>query len=157
MLTKILSKNTCAECRICCNFDDSDIWETPVINTETKNLILQKFPQQRFLLKDNYALLDMGEKNSEGLYICPMLSKNGCILDENKPFDCKIWPFRVMKLADKIVITVSPICPFVYNKPLNEIMDFLYSDLKDFILSQAEKDPSIIKTYIDGYPILYVE
>ena len=36
MLKGLLSKSVCGECRICCGFDSTDVWEMPVMNEETK-------------------------------------------------------------------------------------------------------------------------
>lgn len=124
MLKKILSGKTCAECRICCSFDAYDIWETPVINDELKEKILEIKPQQKFITKDNNYLFRM-EEADDGLFYCPMLSEKGCVLGDEKPFDCRIWPFRVMKYEDRLLITISPICPSLFNTPLNDIMEFL--------------------------------
>ena len=49
MLEGILSPKTCAACRICCNFDKYDVWDTPVITAELKERIEERFPQIRFV------------------------------------------------------------------------------------------------------------
>lgn len=38
MLSKLLSHETCAECRICCGFVDSDKWEIPIFAGEEESL-----------------------------------------------------------------------------------------------------------------------
>ena len=133
MLKKILSKDTCAKCRICCIFNEDDVWEAP------------------------YGI-KLTEKQSDGLFHCSHLGKNGCMLSDEKPFECKIWPFRVMDYDGKLVIALSSICPSLYHRPINELSDFLKEEnLGDIIFKEARKNPGIIKPYENGYPIFLVE
>lgn len=157
MLKNILSPQTCAECRICCGFDDDDIWETPVISDETKMLISSTKPETEFLPYRNSSLMKMLPADEDGIYPCPMLSVEGCILGSEKPFDCRIWPFRVMKLESSLVLTVSPVCPHVPETPLSELMKFVADGFAEKVFSEAERSPDIVKDYIPGYPILAVK
>lgn len=133
MLSKILSKETCATCRICCVFDKEDIWEAPV-GVKIKN------------------------EPKDGLFYCSELSENGCKLGQNKPFECSIWPFRIMEYNNNYVITVSPVCPSIYALPINKVMDFVKEEkLDDYIFSYAKDHSDIIKPYINGYPIIAIK
>ena len=38
--------------------------------------------------------------NGDEIIYCPAASDHGCVLGDKRPFDCKIWPFRVNKLND---------------------------------------------------------
>lgn len=156
MLTNILSRDTCASCRVCCAFDSDDIWEAPVIASELKSKIQNRFPGQELVpFKDSF-LLKM-EASQDGLYYCPMLSEKGCVLGDEKPFDCKIWPFRVMNFMGTRVITISPVCSSLFAKPLNELTAFVQGDFVRRIFAEADSCPDIAKEYIRGYPILAVQ
>ncbi len=158
MLSKILSKEECAKCRLCCSFDSYDLWETPVITTKLASQILQEYlPQQEFVRRDGHFLLKMDKEPDADLYYCSLLDHNtGCILGSEKPFDCRIWPYRVMSLGIIRVITLSPVCPVVQTKPLKEIQD-LAKELAPAIFEYADENPAAVKPYIDGYPIMVVE
>ena len=39
MLKKILPRETCGKCRVCCGFDESDKWEIPLVFGELKEYI----------------------------------------------------------------------------------------------------------------------
>lgn len=158
MLNQLLSREECAKCKICCCFDSSDIWEAPVITKEKADEILNKYnPDQKFLSKENYSILEMPKEPNKDLYFCTMLDhETGCLMKDNKPFDCRIWPLRVMKLNENIVITLSPVCPIVKQRPLEKIMKTA-ENLAPEIFSEAEKNPQIVKPYIKGYPILAVK
>lgn len=158
MLSKILSKEECAKCRLCCSFDSYDLWETPVITKNLASQILQEYlPQQEFVRRDDYFLLKMNKEPDEDLYYCSLLDhSNGCIMGDDKPFDCRIWPYRVMSLGFTRVITLSPVCPVVQTKPLEDIQA-LAKKLAPAIFEYADENPGAVKPYIDGYPIMVVE
>ena len=158
MLSKILSKEECAKCKICCCFDSSDIWEAPVITKEKADEIVKSYnPLQKFVEKDDFSILHMEKEPDEDLYYCSMLNPDkGCIMKDNKPFDCKIWPFRIMELNGIQVITLSPVCPVVKKHSLEELSE-LAQELAPVIFTQAEKTPQIVKPYINGYPVLAVK
>lgn len=156
MLKKLLAPQTCAECRICCLFDEDDKWETPVVTDETKNFITSVKPETEFIPHGNSALMKMNFSEADKLYHCPMLSEKGCTLGSEKPFDCRIWPFRIMKLNSSLVLTISPVCPSVIKTPLSDLVDFVNDGFAETVFAEAERSPDIVKDYIDGYPILAV-
>lgn len=158
MLKNILNGKDCAECRICCVFDKDDIWETPVISAELKDKISSNFPELKFIAKDDSFLFNMAE-DDDNLYYCPMLDKSkGCMLGDNKPFDCRIWPYRIMNFNGKRVISIASLCSSLYNKPLSALVDELDNGgLAKIIFDYANENPDIVKDYQAGYPILYVD
>ena len=96
--------------------------------------------------------------DGDKIVMCPMAGENGCALGDEKPFDCRVWPFRVNDLAGRRVITVSPVCRAVFALPLETLVQFLNEDgFADMLFSTARLHPDIVKPYMDGYPILAVE
>ncbi len=151
MLKKILSPETCGKCRVCCVFDKDDVWEIPLISKEIHNNIKNARPELELIPRgENSYVFDMKFKD-DGLTYCPALSETGCTLGENKPFDCRIWPLRVMKKGDDIVITISPVCESVNPDDLG--VKAFVNEIAPIIFAEAEKNPDIIKEYIEGYPI----
>ena len=154
MLKKILSGSSCAKCRLCCVFDSSDVWETPVFTEEIKNKILSEKPDTQFIKKDSGFILNAGELADDQLFTCPALTEKGCMLGDDKPFDCRIWPYRIMNVGGKRAITIASICSELYNRPLSQIIDFLKEGLAQQIFSYADSHPEIVKPYEQGYPVL---
>ena len=162
MLKNILSPKTCANCRICCIFDKYDVWETPVITSELKDRLMSSRPDLKFVSKGDSGayIFNMEEcwDDKEEIFRCPALDPSkGCTLGDDKPFDCKIWPFRIMELGGRQVISVASICPELYSKSLKMLCDELDSGLSDIIFAEGEKNPAIVKPYEQGYPILKVK
>lgn len=157
MLNKILSKKECAKCRICCSFDSYDLWETPVITDEVMELSKQVDPDVKFTYSSGARQYIMDKEPDRDLYFCPMLDhEKGCLLGDRKPFDCRIWPFRVMNFKGTRVIVLSPVCPNVCHREFGEIRA-LAKELAPKIFAEADKVPEMVKPYIIGYTILLTE
>lgn len=157
MLKGLLEKKTCSGCRICCGFDNTDLWELPVMTKKTADRLAEIKQGTKFVQKDGGYITDAGNLPADMLYYCPALDhKTGCMLEEDKPFDCRIWPFRVMETKDKRLrmITVSPVCPEIYGRPLSDLAQFVNGTFKDTVFRYAAEHPEIIKPYIENYPVL---
>lgn len=157
MLTEILSREECAKCRICCCFDSYDIWEAPVVSKELSGMICDINPGQEFVHKGESFVMKMQKEENEDLYYCSVLDHSkGCLLGAEKPFDCSIWPLRVMRFEGKRVIALSPVCPVVKTRPVEKV-SAVAKKLSDKIFSEADKNPDLVKNYEVGYIILVVE
>ncbi|MDE5569694.1 MAG: hypothetical protein K2J47_09590 [Ruminococcus sp.] len=155
MIKKILSGKTCAECRMCCIFDRYDIWETPLFDEETKNKVLVFNPNAVFVKVGDKYMLNAGELADEDLFSCPALTENGCILGDEKPFDCRIWPFRIMEKDGKRVIAVSTLCEEVHGQNHDNLREFLESGLAEKIFAYADENPEAVKPYYDNYTMIF--
>lgn len=157
MLKKILKESSCVSCRLCCIFDRYDIWETPVFTPEIRDRILSEKPETEFVTKDGGYIFMVKEFSDEGLFSCPALTENGCMLGDGKPFDCRIWPYRIMEISGRRAITIASICDELYNRPLSQLVEFLKGGLADEIFRYADIHPEIVKPYYEGYPVLLFE
>ncbi len=158
MLDPLLTTNDCKNCRYCCCFNENDMWENPVIKKGLAEKIVSDLnPKQEFIPEGRCLKMKLDKKPFSSLYYCPMLdAEKGCRLDDDKPFECKIWPLRVMKYEHSIVITVSPCCPVMFSKAMTDVYS-LASKLSSYIFAYAEVTPEIVKPYIQGYPILITQ
>ena len=157
MLKKILKAESCAACRLCCIFDRYDVWETPVFTEEIRDRIKSVNPETEFITKDGGYIFKVKEINEDQLFSCPALTEHGCMLGDDKPFDCRIWPYRIMEVGGRRAITIASICDELYNRPLSQLVDLLKEGLADTIFGYADEHPEIVKPYYDGYPVLMFE
>lgn len=155
MLKEMLSGKTCAECRMCCIFDRYDIWETPIFDEETKNKVLAFNSKAEFIKVGDKYMLNAGELADGDLFSCPALTENGCILGDDKPFDCRIWPFRVMEQDGKRVISVSTLCEEVHGQNHDKLREFLKNGLAEKIFAYADENPQAVKPYYDNYTVIF--
>jgi Fe-S-cluster containining protein len=157
VLELILSPKTCAKCRICCNFDKTDIWEIPIFSEKQKNTIRTMSSDGFSFQKRNNSYVFQMDFKGKDIAFCPALCESGCVLGEEKPFDCNIWPFRVMRLkSGDVALVLSPVCPSVQQHSVKTIMEFVSGEFQERVFKEAKDNPDIIKDYIDGYPIFWV-
>lgn len=155
MLKGLLSPSSCAACRVCCVFDREDCWEMPLIKPELAAIIEKDHPEVK-IRKTGVCGVFEADFGEDGLAKCPMLTENGCKLGENKPFDCRIWPFRVMRKENLLFLTLSPVCETVSKLPVSAVSEFA-EKLSETVFAEARSNPEMIKDYIEGYPIFAVK
>lgn len=157
MLKKILSGKSCAECRLCCVFDKTDVWETPVFTQEIRERIEKARPGTQFISKDGGYIFRVEELGDNEEFFCPALTDTGCMLGDDKPFDCRIWPYRIMEIGGRRAITISSLCEELFSRPLSQLTGLLRDGLADAIFTYADEHPEIVKPYYKGYPVLLFE
>lgn len=162
MLSEVLSKETCADCKFCCSFRRCSLWETPLFDKNTVDKYVKEGVKFDSFFESG---LEYGVLNYDGRYstdsedeeaACAFLHpKKGCILgDEDKPFDCKIWPLRIMKKDDETVIALTPTCPAINRYPVSDMEELVKGGLGQVIYEYAKAHPYIVKKYRDGFPVL---
>lgn len=160
MLSRILSKEQCANCRFCCSFVRSSTWETPIFTKDHIQKLIHDYkripikPVKQGFTFDLSSAYKTESAREEAA--CPFLNpQTGCILaEEDKPFDCKIWPLRIMLKGKEYVIALTPTCPSINEIPLSNLKRFVAEGIGDKIYEQAKLMPSIIKDYKEGFPVL---
>lgn len=95
----------------------------------------QKSCAGRLVLENNYRTADPEEVP------CTFLDPHrGCILKpEDKPFDCSIWPLRIMNKDGELVIALTPTCPSIGAVPSQVLTELVKSGLGEKILEYAKK------------------
>ena len=152
MLKKVLSPSTCAACGFCCVFDREDSWELPFITDELagSSAICGKVN----LLKKGKGFVFAPEYGENGLFRCPMLTETGCSLGDDKPFCCRIWPFRVMIRDGEILLTLCELCPESAGLEKAFRSGKLGEDFVETVRDTAAKYPEIIHPFTEGYKIM---
>jgi len=143
MLSKILKRQVCADCKGCCSYKKDSV-----------NL----FPE----FSDGRVSADYFEDKFDGNdpekeVLCPCFdNERGCALsDEEKPFECSIRPLHVMKKGNERVITLSPSCPVFHGEVTEALKSFLIDDrMGNYIFCHADMHPEVVKDYIEGYQII---
>ncbi len=155
MLGELLTKEECAGCRLCCAFEGYDLFDTPTITPAVRELILKEYsPEQRFVQQEGCWLLRLECEPEKDLYYCSLLDRrHGCIMGDSKPFECRIWPLRVMRREGQLVLTLSPVCPVVKQKP-HELIMRKSAELAPVIFAEAKACPVLVRPYTEGYEIL---
>lgn len=167
MLSKVLSKSSCASCGFCCSFRRQSLWELPKMPAS----FAEKYPvgfggepvSYTFGEQDGvrYAVTELRGKyltdGPEEEVRCPFLDpEKGCTLPEDdKPFDCKIWPLRYMKMPDgTLKVCLTPTCPEINKVPAESMKRLVSGGLGEKIAGYAQRYPFIIKEYKDGFTLM---
>ncbi|WP_173384850.1 hypothetical protein [Fibrobacter succinogenes] len=159
MLSSILSKTTCAACKFCCSFRRQSLWETPLFPPEVAEKLSK--PNEYGVVgefRDGQIILGgYRTDDSEEEVPCTFLDpQKGCILKaEDKPFDCSIWPLRIMDKGGKLVIALTPTCPAIGAVPNQALIDLVKNGLGEQIFEYAKTHPYIVKEYREGFPVVY--
>jgi hypothetical protein len=158
MLSSILSKKQCAACKFCCSFRRQSLWETPLFSPEVAEKlskpneygVVGEFRDGQIVL-GGYRTDDPEEEVS-----CTFLDPQpGCILNGvDKPFDCSIWPLRIMNKDGKLVIALTPTCSAIGAVPSQALVELVQNGLGEKIFEYAKTHPYIVKEYKEGFPII---
>ena len=152
MLSEVLDRETCAKCKFCCVFDKADSWEIPVISEKlAENLKKQGI---KIIKQDGCYKYDLDFAGDE-IKSCPFLdNEKGCNLSEDeKPFDCKIWPLRVMKQGDKKFLAVAKTCPN-FSVTKTDLLRLINKGLLKSIKEYISKNPYVINELKEDYEVL---
>ena len=167
MLSAVLSKKTCAGCKFCCSFRRQSLWETPLVSEQFIKRHASRSDGTKIAYRittdknGTYASPDLTgcykTSDSEEEAPCPFLdASRGCTLPaEEKPFDCKIWPLRLMQKKDgTLCVCLTPTCPAINALPLERMKALVCDGVGAQIAEHAKTHPYIIKEYKEGFIVL---
>ncbi len=158
MLKDVLSPGDCAKCGFCCSFRRQSLHLTPLFARETVDEIRRLHPEARFKTLPNGAVtIDIDDQyrtdDSEEEAPCPF-NKKGCILPGHlKPFDCKLWPFRLMRRGDGLALALVPTCPWIEKDDTAKFMATASSVAKE-AMDYAKDHPEIVIEYRADYQVV---
>ena len=153
MLRKILSPETCAACRLCCGFDCTDTWEFPVLPQETVEAMHRMGVSPKLVPAGEEQTFAAPPLRGEELFFCPILCETGCTMGSEKPFDCKVWPFRMMRdLTGNVRVAVAGYCPGMERYTDEQLETFLAEEgLGKLLLAKTDllllDEPTYSKEY----------
>ena len=158
-----INPHECHECKFCCSFRRQSLWETPVFDKGTAEQLAKKYPGVKFVnVGDNSARYDLSgnylTSNPEEEAKCPFLdNESGCVLSaEEKPFDCKLWPLRLMSDENgQIVVALVPTCRQINRRSLNELEELIKGETGDRLAAYGEAHKDIVKKRHADFPIIY--
>jgi Fe-S-cluster containining protein len=144
-MIQISSKNVCTSCKECCIFTHEDAFFAPVVTNSEKELINKKRKNPGiFEKKKNTWQIKLVDY--KGKKVCPLLDTKTwlCGAYEDRPFDCKIFPYLLMWDANRETIVLAKIddaCPAFDNKTKAEQEVYL-ADLIKYL--QSEKITNLL-------------
>ena len=155
-MLSILTREQCAQCRVCCSFESYDLFDTPLVTDEILRRALEVRPETKVSDVSGRRLFVMERQQGSDIHFCPMLDhERGCLLGDGKPFECRIFPLRLAEFEGRMVIAVSPICPAAAAMPLEKLIEEV-KRLSAAIFAEGRREPQIVRGIEPGCPILAV-
>jgi len=158
LLSSLLKSKNCMSCKSCCKFGENDCFDAPMFTEGEKENILKKFNNAKFkkIGKLWKVVIVRGPNKHTFRYICPFYNDKEykCMVYDIRPFDCSTWPFYIMKLHDKVIITLSKDCPVILNNKLDFLLEFTEKIVAPYMIKYALKYPDLITPYRNKAVIL---
>jgi hypothetical protein len=157
MLKEVLSPEDCAKCGFCCSFRRQSLHLTPLFAKETVEEICRLYPDAHFRTLPNGAVtIDIGDQyktdDSEEEALCPF-NRKGCILPQHlKPFDCELWPFRLMKSGNGLALALVPTCPWL-DKDSSKFKETA-AEVAEKAVAYAKTHPELVIEYRPDYQLV---
>jgi Fe-S-cluster containining protein len=121
--------NSCKDCDLCC-FTYGWILPSEVNKYSDEDLLEIN---QKVLCFDSFRKNSSGERKLEEIPRCKFYKNNRCVMQNYKPFDCLLYPVKILYEQEekrfKVVLSLD--CPFI--KSLNDSESLkLEKDIKEF-------------------------
>lgn len=135
-IKQILSNEQCLVCQGCCRFrEQKSVWSVRLTTDESQRLAQQEIVAQQ--TADDELFLKTAEH--EDLFFCTLfdLTKQKCRVYNERPFECRLYPFLIVKKDKDIYLGVHSLCPFVEDHRESPFFKKHIEYLKEYI-SDAE-------------------
>jgi len=157
-LTQYVPSEVCLACDGCCRFKEEDSRWRPVVAPEEMTSAVQEGLARYILTKEA-----LDQKNRikttrchDGTYQCRFFSPDGniCTIYAYRPFECRLYPFVLMRQRQGIVLTVHLSCPHIQNtRNLMEFDRYVLYLKKFFQMAKVRrfirKNAALIDDYAD--------
>ena len=162
LLEGLLSPKDCAQCKFCCSCRRSSLWENVIFDDELYSRVKEEYPEAKFMeiplgsrvshMLDFSGLYKTDDPDEEALCF---FNRDGCLLGADKPFECAIWPLRVMDRDGTLTLGYCLDCPIFAAIDPDRIMQFIREEkLDEMIFDYTAKHPETIKSFRGHYQVL---
>ncbi|MCM8762835.1 MAG: YkgJ family cysteine cluster protein [Candidatus Omnitrophica bacterium] len=134
-LKQFIPKNFCLNCQGCCRYANiRSKWSPFLLNEEIELFKKKKIPVSLRPHTKKIKLIRLLSASRE--VVCPFLEvfSNRCKIYNLRPFDCRLYPFLLRKIKNKIYLAIDTNCPYVQKtfrqEEFNNYVDRLARFLK---------------------------
>ena len=144
-LPQFVPSSVCLACDGCCRFkDEHSAWRPKVSSEEILENVSQEKGLAEIIFSKESVASDghLKTRNAHGPCHCTFfnLEKNTCGIYSQRPFECQLYPFLLIKKDAGMVIGVHLNCPYVQEKRHTEIFDNYVSVLKQYFKESQGAD-----------------
>ena len=150
--SSILNSKDCFNCKKCCRFEPDEFSDAPMLTEEQRLRAKAEFVIKNITFEQRGKLWQIVLDNIPGSNkkICPLFDEDTahCLAHDYEIFDCITWPFYIMKVDERIVITISPDCPIVIGKlQIEDLKKYAKEKIGPEMLEKAKQYPDLITEY----------
>lgn len=155
----ILNVEDCQACRRCCRFDPDEMEDAPTFNDKQKERAMRDFAEAdiRFQQRGKLWQIMLQKIPGQEKYICPVFDAASarCRVYDYDIFDCRTWPYYIMRKDGRIVMTLSPDCPVVNEKDREMLVRFAKETIGPRMIEAVKQNPDLITDYHGNAIILF--
>ncbi len=147
----LLTSKDCVACGKCCKFDPDELEDAPAFTQEQYEKAMAEFEVEAVRFEQRGALWQVVLKDIEGSdkKICPFLEEDTmkCRVYNYEIFDCRTWPFYIMRVDGKLKLTLSPDCPIVSKVNTAKLADYARKNIGPRMMAMVQRYPDLITDY----------
>lgn len=165
MLDSFIPSEICLSCRGCCRFGErGSVWSPLFLYEEIQKLVAADIvPACLFshsgISSKKASRIDTVE--IDGQLYCPCLDAgaNACKIYPHRPFDCRLYPFLLLKKEGKAYLALDLKCPFVADPHQAQALASWQQEVAHFLSTPEFKqtlrrNPEILQEYPGDFKIL---
>lgn len=164
-LKQFIPQNFCLSCDGCCRYAEKNTaWAPLFVFEEIAGLVTGDIvPPSLFAHKDIHrgeaARVDLARAGEQ--FICPCfdLGNNQCKIYAYRPFDCRLYPFLLLRSEGKVYLAADEKCPFIKKTGKSAEAEKYIAYLAGFLssaqfLKWVKANPEIVQEYPGDYRII---
>ena len=147
----LLTSQDCFTCRKCCRFDPDELEDAPTFTGEQHERALAEFATEAIRFEQRGALWQVVLQDIAGSEkkICPFYEEptGRCRVYNYEIFDCRTWPFYIMRVNGILKLTLSPDCPIVSKIDTTRLAEYARKYIGPRMLAMVQRYPDFITEY----------
>lgn len=166
-LKRFVPSDVCLVCSGCCRFHEaSSVWGPFFLFEEIQRLTEADLVPSCLFAHADYAAgrgawIQLVEDSGE--FLCPCLDadRHACRIYPHRPFDCRLYPFILVRQAAGILLAVDEKCPYVQKQGASAAfgehvayLTRLFSGPQGTAFLRTH--PDIVQDYPSDYRVLHV-
>lgn len=147
----LLTSRDCFACGKCCRFDPDEIEDAPTFTDEQHERALVEFATEAIRFERRGALWQVVLNDISGSKkkICPFYEEptGRCRVYNYEIFDCRTWPFYIMRVNGELKLTLSPDCPIVSRIDRTRLAEYARKHIGPRMLNMVKRYPDLVTEY----------
>jgi len=157
-LEQFVPSRVCLSCDGCCRFKEpKSAWRPKITKDEMTamkkpDLLSVIYSKEKVEVKTGH--LKTVPCESGGHHFCTFFAPqtNTCTIYDVRPFECRLYPFVLVKEKDKVVVSAHHACPYVQEKKDSEEFQKYAAYLKKYfsqkeIVDFVKRNPTLAGEY----------